>query len=249
MGAVAVLSVAALGLAAYLLTGEKPRVPASPKAPASQASSSPSAGPAFIGLQIQGVTDVIAKALAMDRPRGVIVRDAALGGAASIAGIRRGDIIVHFAGTDVDTFDALVARVGQLAAGDAIDLTVLRAGEERMLTMKADAKPAAWQIETGAIAVLPAAGLTLAALNERMRERFRLRWGTTGVVISAVDTAKPAAASLHEGDVIVQFNQQDVWNPEQVSAALEQAKQNTREALLLLVEAPEGFRLVLFPVP
>ena len=249
MGAVVVLVVAAVGAAAYLLTNEKPRGPVAKRAPASQSASSPSEGPAFIGLQVQGVTEAIAKALDMDRTRGVVVRDAALGGAASAAGVRRGDIIVHFAGTDIDTFDALVSRAGQLSAGDTIDITVLRAGEEMKLSMQADAKPAAWQIETGAIAVLPAAGLTLAALNERMRERFRVRWGATGVVISAIDMSKPAASSLREGDIIVQVNQQDIWNPEQVSAALELAKQKQRNALLLLIEAAEGFRLVLFPVP
>ncbi len=138
------------------------------------------AEPAFIGLQIQGMSEPIAASLGIGKPRGVIVRDAALGSAASNAGVRRGDVIVRFAGTDIDTFETLVARAGKLSAGDSVDIVVLRVGQELKLSMKADAKPAAWQIETGAIAVLPAAGLTLAALNDRMRDRFRLRWGQRG---------------------------------------------------------------------
>ena len=246
IGAVVLVLVAAVGLGAYLLSGPAPRSSA-PARPAAGASADVG-GPAFLGLQIQGVTDGIAKALALDRARGVIVRDAALGGAASVAGVRRGDIILKFAGTAVDTFDGLVARVGELSAGETVELTVLRAGQEHALTMTADAKPAAWQIETGAIAVLPSAGLTLAALNDRMRERFRLRWGATGLVISGIDSAKLGSSGLHEGDIIVQVNQEDVWNPEQFSAALEQARQDKRPFVLLLVEAAEGFRLVLFPV-
>ncbi len=161
------------------------------------------AEPAFIGLQVQGMSAPIAEALGMGKVRGVIVRDAALGSAASNAGVRRGDVILRFAGTDIDSFDTLVARMGKLSAGDSVDMTVLRAGQELKLSMKADAKPAAWLIETGAIAALPAAGLTLAALNDRMRDRFRLRWGTTGVVISGLDTAKLGNSGLLEGDVIV----------------------------------------------
>ena len=68
-------------------------------------------------------------------------------------------------------------------------------------------------------------------------------------MISGVDAAKLENSGLHEGDIIVQVNQKDVWNPEHVSAALDEAKQAKRESILMLVEAAEGFRLVLFPVP
>ena len=50
----------------------------------------------FSGMHVQGVNLSIAKALGMSKPRGVLVRDVALGGPANKAGIQRGDLILNF---------------------------------------------------------------------------------------------------------------------------------------------------------
>ena len=64
-----------------------------------------SAEPAFIGMQVQGISEKAALAFKAENIEGVLVRDVALNGPANLAGIHRGDIIIQFAGIKVDNFD------------------------------------------------------------------------------------------------------------------------------------------------
>ena len=206
------------------------------------------AEPAFTGMQVQGNNSDIARALGISDAIGALVRDVSIGGPASLAGVQRGDLIVKFDGKDVGSFDDLVAIVGKVEAGETIDVIVLRAGKNIPLSLTTVGKPPAWSVTTGAFSVVPSVGLTLAAITERMRERFRLRWGTVGVVISAIDRERMPSAELSEGDVIVKVNQQAVWDPEQVVKYLNEAKNKGQENILFLIEDNEGFRLLLLPV-
>ena len=52
------------------------------------------AEPAFVGMQVQGVSQKVAAAFGIDKLEGVLGRNAALNGPANMAGIHRGDMIV-----------------------------------------------------------------------------------------------------------------------------------------------------------
>lgn len=212
------------------------------------AASAAIAEPAFTGMQVQGNNDEIAQALDLPEAKGALVRDVSIGGPASLAGVLRGDLIVKFNGEDVDSFEDLVSLVGDVEAGETIEVVVLRSGNNIPMTLTTIGKPPAWSITSGAFSVVPSVGLTLASLTTRMRERYRLRWGTVGVVISGIDRERLAAPDLSEGDVIVKVNQQAVWDPEQVVKFLNDAKEKGKENLLLLVEDTEGFKMMLLPV-
>jgi len=213
------------------------------------------AEPAFLGMQVQGVDAAVADALAME-PRGVLVRDVALGGPAAAAGIRRGDLILEFAGRPVDSVDALVALAGSLKAGQAVDAVVVREGSRSKVGFKAGAWPDGWREAAGKFAAIPDLGLTLSSLTAKVRERFGVRWGTVGVVVTLIDEEKAkasgSAVDLKAGEVIAQVNQRAVWDPDQILTEYRKARESGRKALLLLVEGSvggrAGFRFSLLPV-
>jgi len=203
---------------------------------------------AFVGMQVQGITPVVAAALGLERESGVLVRDVALGGPSAEAGFRRGDLIVRFAGRNVDTFEALVAVVTGLKAGQSVKATVLRRGAKVELTMKTGVWHPSWRISNGAFATLPAVGLTLASLTEKTRDVFSLRWGSTGVVITLIDPGKSTDMDLQRGELILQVNQESVWMPAQVLAKYREAKEKELTKILLLVEGTSGYRFSLLPI-
>jgi len=203
---------------------------------------------AFVGMQVQGVSQTVAAAIGIDKPEGVLVRDVALGGPANKSGIHRGDMIVSFAGTEIDTFEKLVGKVKELQAGDTVPITVLREGKSLKLNMQTVTWSAAWQVKRGIFASLPAIGLTLTALTPKVRERFGLRWGSTGVVITLIDPEKATNLDLQRGEIIHQVNQKLIWDPNELVKLYIEAKGQGRKSLLLLVEGVSGFRFSILKV-
>ena len=129
-----------------------------------------------------------------------------------------------------------------------VKVTVLRKGGQQDLTLKLGDRPQAWRVTKGAVASLPNIGLTLAAITKKIRERFGIRWGSIGVLVTLIDPAVENAMQLMRGDIIVQVNQEIVWKPEQVVAMYKAAKTKGRKRLLVLVERVSGFEYMLLPV-
>lgn len=202
----------------------------------------------FTGMQVQGITPELALALGLKKAEGVLVRDVALGGPADKAGFMRGDLIIVFAGKNIDTFKRLVSAVGGIKVGQKVLVTVLRRGSKVSLTLKADKRPAKWRVTKGAFAIMPMVGLTLSTITAKVRKSFKLRWGSNGVVITLVDKEKTRNMDLKPGEVILQVNQEDVWMPDQVVAKYRQAKKKGIKHLLLFVNGIGGYRFSLLPV-
>lgn len=196
----------------------------------------------FTGMQVQGITPEVASALGREKADGVLVRDVALNGPAGRAGVLRADLIVRFAGHDIDSFESLISAVGTIEAGQEVPVSVVRRGRVVELTLKAGKRPQSRNIAKGSFAAIPEAGLTLAALTAKVRRNFALRWSTVGVLVTLVEAEKAAGSDLLRGEVIVQVNQEDVWDPRQVAARLKEAREQGRASVLLLVEGHTGSR-------
>ncbi len=203
---------------------------------------------AFVGMQVQGMSPAAAAAMGLEKSHGVLVRDIALGGPAAAAGFERGDLIVRFAGSDVDTFERLISLVRDLGAGEEAPVTVWRRGAMKELTLRAGKWPQSWRVTKNTFTAIPEVGLTIASLTPKVRQRFGLRWGSAGVVITIVDKDKAQPTDLKRGELIVQVNQQPVWKPKRVAAMIKQAKAEGRKSILLLVEGVQGFRFSLLTV-
>jgi serine protease Do len=80
------------------------------------------------------------KSVNSDKTNGLYVNSLVTGGGAEQAGIKTGDIITKVEGNPVYESSDLQERVGRLQPGDKINLTVLRDGGEKNLTvtLKAD---------------------------------------------------------------------------------------------------------------
>ncbi len=208
----------------------------------------------FLGMQVQGVSARLAEALGMEKVEGALIRDISLDGTGAAAGFRRGDLITKFNGVDIETFDRLVQVVTKTKAGDRVKVEVRRPEGTEVLTLAMGAWPKSWLVAKGAFAALPDHGLTFGSLTQKLRERFGLRWGTTGIVVTLVDEEKleeknpNGKLGLQRGDVIHQINLSPVWEPKQLLASYAKARREKRGALLLLVERRDGFVYLLLPV-
>ena len=203
----------------------------------------------FIGMQIQGMSPKVSAALGIKNTKGVLVRDIAIQGPAAKAGFLRGDLIITFNGRGIPTFEYMVKMVRAIKPGQNIPVTVLRMGRKKNLTIKAGKWIDSWKIRKGSFVNIPELGLTMAALTPKVRKRFGVRWGATGVLITLLDVKKTKNLDLRRGEVIRQVNQREVWLPSQVWDMYIKARERNRPSLLLLVEGINGFRFSILKVP
>ena len=202
----------------------------------------------FSGMFLQGLDKRTSKALEMIVPKGVLVRDIALGGPANIGGVMRGDLIINYAGEKISTFEDLVQAAKKTKPGQKIIVEVIRYGKQVQLNLVLEKKPASWSINKRSVITIPASGLTLAAMTDEIRKRFNVRWGSTGILVTLVSKQHADHQILKRGDLIIQVNQKDVWKPNQLLRKFNEAKEYGREHILLLVERAGGFSYLLLKV-
>ena len=93
----------------------------------------------YIGVQITRVDAATAKAVGLDKPRGIMVQGVVDDGAAAKADIKPGDIILQIDGRELFRENELQSYVAALSAGTTVKLLIYRDGDklERKVTLKA----------------------------------------------------------------------------------------------------------------
>lgn len=87
----------------------------------------------WLGVQIRPMTEEVADVLGFDAPRGAVIEAVMEDSPAASAGLKDGDIILSFAGTDIEDLQDLTRAVAETTPDTAADLTVLRKGERETL--------------------------------------------------------------------------------------------------------------------
>lgn len=89
----------------------------------------------FLGVSLGRLTPAIRRALGVRVESGALVRGVEPGGPAALAGVRPGDIIVEFAGTQVQSVEDLLGALRQTPAGSRQPLEIVRGGQPENLTV------------------------------------------------------------------------------------------------------------------
>ncbi|MEP5758310.1 MAG: Do family serine endopeptidase [Litoreibacter sp.] len=195
----------------------------------------------WLGVRIQDVTEDVAEALELDDVAGALVTDVP-DGPSKDAGLAAGDVIITFDGKKVADTRELVRVVGNTTVGKAVRVLVVREGKTETLKVtlgrreeaEATAVPAAiQQTEPEEAEVL---GMTVAVLNDELREQLGLSSGAKGLVVKGVDEESNAyEKGLRAGDLITEAGQQKIADVEDLEARIENAKEAGRASLLMLI--------------
>ena len=81
----------------------------------------------WLGVEPQDLTADLARALALERVDGVLIRSVQRGGPADSAGIAPRDVVVEIAGKPTRDTPTLLARIAELKPGSTVKLVVVRA--------------------------------------------------------------------------------------------------------------------------
>lgn len=168
----------------------------------------------MIGVQIQTVTDAIAKSQGMAQAEGAMVAKVQPGGAAAAAGVEIGDIITSFDGHKIYESSQLPPLVSMTPPGTTATLGVTRSGKPMTLKVKVGDMPRNGLTQES-MSNAPAAGsgskllgLTVQGITPDMRQQLGFS-GKGGVVVTNVQGAA-AQANLSPGDVILRVGNKAV---------------------------------------
>ena len=192
-----------------------------------------------LGVSIQPVTSDMAASLGLKQAGGAIISAILPGSAADRAGLQRGDVIEAFNGQPARDINALRNHIADAEPGVTADVTVLRDGGEKHVSVKLGERSAE---ETARRSDLPgekdsddktALGVSVSPLTPDLASRLRLSKDAHGVVVEDVNPdGRAADAGIERGDVIEEVNRQSVKTVDELRAAV---KKTTDRPVLLLV--------------
>jgi serine protease Do len=211
----------------------------------------------WLGVRIQSVTDEIAESLGLPESHGALIASVTPGGPAAEADIQAGDVIVEFDGKKVDRMRSLPRLVAETAIGKRTQVKLWRRGEQKTVEVVLGELPDDEQLaELGqsdqpespsatATAKIDALGITVSSIAPELKTQYSLPENAKGVVITQVNSSTPAAEeNLRPGDLIVEVGQEEVGSPPEVMAKVNQAKQEGKKSILLLIDRQGDLRFV-----
>lgn len=205
----------------------------------------------WIGVSYQSVTDDIADSFGLDHARGVLVANVVADGPAFKAGLKRNDIILSFAGTDVPDLRRFPRFVANARVGSTVDVVVWRGGKEVQLKLKIGEQEEAEKTNVSAqgpskkapeqdqavTSTIEQLGLTLQKISDQLREKYGLSDSAKGVVVTKVAADSPAAEKqLQAGDLILEVDQKPVTTPQEVTEIVAKLQAQKKRSVLLFVE-------------
>ncbi|MFO7965843.1 MAG: DegQ family serine endoprotease [Desulfobacterales bacterium] len=189
----------------------------------------------WLGVLIQEITPEIRQKLNLEAGKGALVSDVTEGGPADKAGIRRGDVIKSFAGTEIEEMADLPKVVANTEVGKRVEVEMIRDGTSRQVTVEVG------ELETETERAgrtqkdreTPRLGMGVQDVTPELAARFNLPVSSGVAVLQVVPGSPAAEAGLRVGDVIVEAEQDPVRS---VDDLLEKVKKlESGEHILLLV--------------
>ena len=206
----------------------------------------------WIGVKIQPVTQDIADSMGLKQAEGALVADPQKDGPAAKAGVESGDIITAVNGQSIKDARELARIIGDFAPGTAVKLDVLHKGKSQIVKLTLGQLPNAQEAKADTDADrktstestdVPRLGMTVAPAGKVDGA------GKQGVVVTKVEPKSAAAdRGLKKGDVILEVAGKSVKNPGDVSEAVETARSDKKNSVLMRLRSGEASRYVAVPL-
>ncbi len=210
----------------------------------------------WLGVRIQEVTPEIAESLGLDKARGALVAAVTANGPAEKSGIQPGDVVTRFDNKDIPEMRRLPRTVAETRIGTVVPVQVWRDGkivdlkvtlgdleEAESTGQLADSSPnGPAERESSSTSVL---GMSLATIDDALREQFKLAAEVQGVVVTEVtDDSDAFEKGLRVGDVIREVNREAVATPQALREQVRAAREQGRRSVLVLIDRAGDLRFV-----
>lgn len=202
----------------------------------------------WIGVQIQPVSREIADAIGLREASGALVANAESKGPAAKGGIESGDVITSLNGQEVKDPRELARRIAAMAPGTSVKLGVFHNGKDKSAVLTLGELPTTSSAQDGADEKKTAnepsiLGLTLVPASAVAGA------GEEGVAVVEIDPSSRAAESgLQIGDIVLDVSRHPVKTPGEFRKVVEEARTQSKRAVLLRIKRRDTTSFVAIPV-
>jgi len=185
---------------------------------------------AFLGVTIRPVDEALAAETGLPGVEGVMVTGLTEGGGAAEAGLRESDVILSVDGGETPTLPLLLERVNRHRPGERIDIDVWRDGQTQRFTV--ELKDRFGSTELSAAAETRRETLFGAVLEDGAEGE--------GVIVMESGTGALGRTGVPPGTLIQTVDGAPIASTAELMAAIEQAQEAGRKAVLIEGLTPDG---------
>ena len=161
----------------------------------------------WLGIQIQPVSEDMAKTFKMKEAKGALISQVTQGSPAEKAGLKVEDVVTAADGREIVDNGDLSRYVAGQPPGKTVKLDLLRDGQPKTISVTLGTFPDDPTESRGEEEESNKLGMTLRDLTPEMAERLDLPRGSRGVVVMDAEAGEAAEqAGLQRGDIIVSVN-------------------------------------------
>lgn len=159
----------------------------------------------WLGVAIQDVSRDLAESFGLSKPGGALVAQVLPDTPAEKAGLKAGDVILSFNGTEIGPSSELPQQVGRVHSGSKAVLQVMRDGKKQSIDVVIGALPEDGEtVAEGSAGKdkpdMPRLGLAVTDLSAEQKKALKVE---AGVVVVRLVPGRAADAGLRQGDVIL----------------------------------------------
>ena len=194
----------------------------------------------WLGVRIQNVTKEIADIEKLGDPRGALVASVAEDSPSDKGGIKAGDIILEFDGTQIKQMSELPKIVAQTEVGKTVELKIWRNKKEiiKKITLgrleTSDEFSLKQKNEDTGISVIKSLKISVRLLNAGDIQNRKLPKGSTGLVITAIDKDSPINY-LKINDIIIEAQKKRIRSVEEFERIVELVIKSSEKTMLIAI--------------
>ena len=167
----------------------------------------------YMGIYGDDVSPEMAEHFGVKDRKGVLVDKVIENSPANKGGIEKGDIVVKMNGKVVDDWNNFRNEVARMAPGTKINLTVIRDGKEKDVTVELEARESKTASAEAGGKEAKQLGITVQDLTPELAKQFGYTEEKSGVIVAEVVSSSPADdVGINQGTLITEVNRQKVEN-------------------------------------
>lgn len=211
-----------------------------------------------LGVMISNVDKIQAKALGLDKVKGVLINDIVKKSGAEDAGLEPQDVILKVDGVEVNSVSELQTEIIKKKIGDKVSLSIWRDNKEinKKVTLKPrDEKIASneflideeedMSFEQDGVTTFPKLGFSIKPLTKSQKEEFEVDGGV--FISNVIPSSVVARRGMAPNGVIVTADRQTVKNVKDFKKIIN--SKSSGDAVSLKVKYSDSWRVVSFEIP